>query len=488
MTEFQKIMKVSKTTIPGLLVLKLPVRNDGRGWFTESWQRDKMMSAGLPDFGPVRSNACFSAAAGTTRGIHAEPWDKYISVATGRVFGAWVDFRAGPTFGAVSTCRLDPSRAVFVPRGVGAGLQTEEPDTAYSLLDSDHHSSDSTSVAVNLGDVSCGIKWPISLQKAIVSRKDRSQPWLSQIQPFGPRKTLVLGAGGQLGRALRTQFAHREGFEFADRADVDLTSGQLNRARRWRDYSTIINAAAFTAVDAAETPEGRRQSWACNVTGLAELARIAADYRITLVQVSSDYVFDGTSDVPYSEDSPLCPLGVYGQTKAAGEQIVRTVPRHYVVRTSWVVGEGRNFVRTMLSLADNGVNPSVVNDQYGRLSFASELARAIRHLIEVAAPYGVYNVTGSGPAQSWADIARRIFTTAGHNPDRVKGVSTEEYLSKANCPTAPRPRNSALDLGKIESTGFVPCGADTSLSAYIAELRPEALPDGNLNPRSFDEH
>ena len=111
----------------------------------------------------------------------------------------------------------------------------------------------------------------------------------------------------------------------------------------------------------------------------------------------------------------MTPLGVYGQTKAAGDQIVATVPRHYIVRTSWVIGDGRNFVRTMLSLAGSGINPSVVNDQYGRLTFTSELARAIRHLTDTRAPYGTYNVTGSGPVTSWADVARGC-SPRGHDP------------------------------------------------------------------------
>ena len=109
----------------------------------------------------------------------------------------------------------------------------------------------------------------------------------------------------------------------------------------------------------------------------------------------------------YREDDPVAPLGVYGQTKAAGDQIVATVPRHYIVRTSWVIGDGRNFVRTMLSLASRGINPSVVNDQYGRLTFTSELGRAIGHLTDKHAPYGFYNVTGSGPVTSWADSRER---------------------------------------------------------------------------------
>ncbi|MGV0797678.1 NAD(P)-dependent oxidoreductase, partial [Mycolicibacterium elephantis] len=287
------------------------------------------------------------------------------------------------------------------------------------------------------------------------------------IDPVPPPKILVLGADGQLGRALRVAYGDASHVEFATRADIDLVAGDLQSARRWGDYGTIINAAAYTAVDNAETTEGRAAAWATNVAGVAALVRVAAERGLTVVHLSSDYVFDGTSTRPYREDDPFTPLGVYGQTKAAGDQIVATLSRHYILRTSWVIGDGRNFVRTMLSLADRDVNPSVVDDQWGRLTFTSELARAIRHLVETHAPYGTYNVSGSGPVGSWADVARRTFSLAGHDPTRVTGVSTAEYFGTAEGPVAPRPTNSALDLTKIESTGFVPADADEMLADYV---------------------
>ncbi|MET0896750.1 MAG: bifunctional dTDP-4-dehydrorhamnose 3,5-epimerase family protein/NAD(P)-dependent oxidoreductase [Mycobacterium sp.] len=464
---FGKTLRAIETPIPGLTVWELPVHGDNRGWFKENWQRAKMVAAGLPDFGPVQNNISFNVSVGTTRGIHAEPWDKLVSVATGRVFGAWVDLRAGPTFGTVFTAELDPSRAVFVPRGVGNSFQTLEADTAFTYLTNDHFSPDADYLSVNPADETLAIAWPIPLAQAELSAKDRAQPRLADITPATPRKILVLGAGGQLGKALRTAYADTSNVEFADRADLDLTAGDLGSARMWREYDTIINAAAYTAVDAAETAQGRVAAWAANVTGVSELSRLAAAHGITVVHVSSDYVFDGTATRPYREDDAVAPLGVYGQTKAAGDQIVATLPRHYIVRTSWVIGDGRNFVRTMLSLAANGVDPSVVDDQFGRLTFTSELARAIRHLIETGAPYGTYNVTGGGPVCSWADVAHRTFTVAGHDPGRVRGVSTAEYFRDAAGPVAPRPPSSTLDLTKIETTGFIPVDADAALVTYI---------------------
>nr|WP_309103313.1 bifunctional dTDP-4-dehydrorhamnose 3,5-epimerase family protein/NAD(P)-dependent oxidoreductase [Microbacterium sp.] len=465
--DFGKSLSRIETTIPGLVVFDLPVHGDSRGWFKENWQREKMTAAGLPDFGPVQNNVSFNDAVGTTRGIHAEPWDKWVSVATGRIFGAWVDLRNGPSFGAVFTTELDPSKAIFVPRGVGNSYQTLEPDTAYTYLVNDHWSAEASYSFLNLADETAAIQWPIPLSDSEVSAKDLGHPRLADVQPIAPRKTLILGAGGQLGTALRGEFDGLAHVEWTTRDEFDLSSPDLAIARRWRDYDTIINAAAYTAVDRAETPEGRAASWAVNAAGPAALARIATENGITLVHVSSDYVFDGSADKPYRESDPLGPLGVYGQSKAAGDLAVATAPRHYIVRTSWVIGSGNNFVRTMAVLADKGVDPRVVDDQRGRLTFASEIARLIRHLLAERPEYGVYNLSSAGDSMTWADIARRTFALTGHDPARVTGVSTAEYFADAAGPVAPRPRNSELDLSRVVAAGFKPRRGEDLLAEYL---------------------
>ncbi len=320
---------------------------------------------------------------------------------------------------------------------------------------------------MNLADESLGIAWPIPLDQAELSAKDRSNPRLSEVAPASTRKTLIVGVDGQVGRALREIYSDADDVEFAGRKDLDLNSATLDDVYRWSDFVSIINAAAYTAVDDAETSTGRAKAWAANVAGVAALARICHRYNITLTHISSDYVFDGAANRSYTEADPICPLGVYGQTKAAGDEIVATLPRHYIVRTSWVIGDGRNFVRTMLSLAQKGVSPSVIDDQRGRLTFTSQIARAIRHLIDAQAPYGIYNLTASGPVRSWADIAQKTFELAGSDPNRVTRVSTVTYFERSTHPIAPRPRNSVLDLSKIEATGFTPTDADDGLADYI---------------------
>jgi dTDP-4-dehydrorhamnose reductase/dTDP-4-dehydrorhamnose 3,5-epimerase len=454
-------LTVTETAIPGLLIVDLPVHGDNRGWFKENWQREKMLALGLPDFGPVQNNMSFNGRAGTTRGIHAEPWDKFVSVATGRIFGAWVDLREGETFGAVVTVEVDAGRAVYVPRGVGNSYQTLEDNTSYAYLVNDHWSPAASYTFLNLADETVGIQWPIDLAEVELSDKDRAHPRLADVTPMKPRRTLVLGAGGQLGLALRSTFPDAE---FVSRSEFDVTDPSSYAERRWGDYDTIINAAAYTKVDEAETAEGRTDAWAANVSAVALLASVAAEHGLTLVHVSSDYVFDGTA-AEHPEDEPFSPLGVYGQTKAAGDAIVSTVSRHYIVRASWVIGEGNNFVRTMASLAERGVAPSVVDDQIGRLTFTEDLAAGIRHLLDARPDYGTYNLSSEGEPMSWADVARQVYEITGHDAGRVTGVSTEEYF--AGKAAAPRPLGSVLPLAKLEATGFVPRDGAVALREYL---------------------
>jgi dTDP-4-dehydrorhamnose 3,5-epimerase len=464
--EFGKALSGAPTTIPGLTLYQIPVHGDSRGWFKENWQREKMTKLGLPDFGPVQNNISFNDAVGTTRGIHAEPWDKYVSVATGRIFGAWVDLREGDTFGAVFTAELDPSVAIFVPRGVGNSYQTLEENTAYAYLVNDHWSADAQAqyTFLNLADETAAIAWPIPLDDAELSDKDKAHPRLDDVIPMKPKRTLILGANGQLGRALTTLLPDAIA---ATRDVLDIADAASLHAFPWSTIDTVINAAAYTKVDEAESDSGRLDSWAINVTATSALTAIVRDHGLTLVHVSSDYVFDGVAEV-HDEDEPFSPLGVYGQTKAAADAIVSTLPNHYLVRTSWVIGDGNNFVRTMAALAARGVEPNVVNDQFGRLSFADDIAAAIVHLLFADATFGTYNVSNAGATQTWADIAGDVFALVGSERDGVTGISTEEYF--AGKTVAPRPKHSTFSLEKIIATGFHPRDAKEALSAYVSGL------------------
>ncbi|WP_104107130.1 sugar nucleotide-binding protein [Nocardioides sp. 616] len=454
------------TPIPGLVVVRLDLREDARGFFKENWQREKMLAIGLPDFGPVQNNVSFNSDRGVTRGIHTEPWDKFISLATGRIFGAWVDMREGDSFGATFTLEMDPSVAIFVPRGVGNSYQTLEDNTAYTYLVNQHWRPGITYPALSLADETVAIPWPIPLAEAIISDKDQNNPGLDPSTAIPRPKTLIIGAKGQLGRALQADFP---GADLVDLDELDMTDAAAVAEWPWVDYDLVLNAAAYTAVDQAETPEGRVTAWAANASAPATLARLSREHGFTLVHYSSEYVFDGTAplDPGHREDEPLSPLGVYAQTKAAGDIAVGQATRHYILRTSWVIGEGNNFVRTMKSLADKGVSPSVVGDQVGRLTFTTELSRATKHLLESGAGFGTYNVSNGGPAQSWCEVAKQVFELAGRSADDVSATTTEEYYAGKEG-LSPRPLNSALDLTKIRATGFEPEDAADALRRYLA--------------------
>ncbi len=174
-------LTVRETPIPGFFVVDLVMHGDSRGWFKENYQREKLEALGLPHFETVQNNFSFNAESGVSRGLHAEPWEKYISLANGRVFGAWVDLRAGNNFGRVFSLEITPDVAVFVPRGVANGYQTLEENVTYTYLVNDHWSADANYASVNMFDPELDIDWPVAQNLAIVSGKDRANPMIKDI-------------------------------------------------------------------------------------------------------------------------------------------------------------------------------------------------------------------------------------------------------------------------------------------------------------------
>ena len=277
------------------------------------------------------------------------------------------------------------------------------------------------------------------------------------------KAVFITGANGQLGRALQRVFPSATALSHQD---LDITNKTAVDSFNWRHRSVIINAAAWTNVDEAETEEGRVASWKVNASAVSNLTRVCRKYDMTMVHISSDYVFDGTKK-PHTEDEPLSPLSVYGQSKAAGDLLVEQLDRFYLLRSTWVIGEGKNFVRTMLGLAEKNISPTVVNDQIGRLTFTSELVHIIDHLLSTKAPFGTYNATNDGPLASWADITRKIFELSNHKDLIVSNTTTAEYF--ANKPgVAPRPLNSDMSLDKLHSTGFQSRNWEEDLRQYIS--------------------
>lgn len=176
-----------QTSIPGLLFFDVTQVDDARGFFQEKYQKAKLVAAGMPEsFTVVQNSLSYNKDAGVTRGFHAEPWEKYITVVKGKAFGAWVDLRKGESFGRVETFEITPNTAVFLPRGVGNAFQTLEPETYYLYSVNSHWSADNYDqyCFVNLADSEINMNWPISLDTSVLSERDKNHPALKEITPL----------------------------------------------------------------------------------------------------------------------------------------------------------------------------------------------------------------------------------------------------------------------------------------------------------------
>lgn len=262
-------------------------------------------------------------------------------------------------------------------------------------------------------------------------------------------RTLITGAAGMLGRDLQLALQGRD-VTALGRADLDITDPDAVDAAV-AGHDVVINSAAYTKVDDAETHESDAR--AVNATGPALLAEAAVRHGAKLVTVSTDYVFDGNGTAPYAEDAPTDPLNAYGRTKAEGEaHVLRIAPdSSYVVRTAWIYGaHGPNFAATMLRLAQTHDTVSVVTDQVGQPTWTGDLARRIVELVDTDAPAGIYHGTNSGQG-SWYDFTKAIFAENGLDPERVLPTDSAAFVRPA-----PRPAYSVLGHDGWSRAGLAP--------------------------------
>jgi len=270
---------------------------------------------------------------------------------------------------------------------------------------------------------------------------------------------LITGANGMLGHDLQSVLSGREvtalGRTALDVANTDAVAAAV------AGHDVVINCAAYTSVDDAETDEDA--AYAVNAVGAGNLALAAAASGARLVQISTDYVFDGRATTPYAESAARAPISAYGRTKAAGEELVleHNSDRSYIVRTAWLYGaHGPNFPKTMLALAGSRESWSVVDDQLGQPTWTADLATQILTLLDADAPAGVYHGTNSGAA-TWFEFARAVLEASGMDPERITPTDSSSFVRPA-----PRPAYSVL-------------GHDGWAAAGLSEMRPwrEALAD-----------
>ncbi len=290
-------------------------------------------------------------------------------------------------------------------------------------------------------------------------------------------KVLVTGAKGQLGSDVIIEMERRQhtvigvGSKEMDITDAEKVASVLRECRP----DAVIHCAAWTAVDQAEDCE--EDAYRVNADGTENLAKVCKELGCKMMYISTDYVFDGEGEEPWSpEDSTSAPLNVYGKTKLAGEQAVRSLlERYFIVRIAWVYGKnGANFVKTMLRVGENHEKLTVVDDQIGTPTYTRDLARLLGDMIETER-YGCYHATNEGGYISWYEFAKEIFRQAaalGHEvygEDRLQvlPVTTEAYgISKAK-----RPKNSRLNKAKLVEQGFQPLPEwKDALARYLQEI------------------
>ena len=277
------------------------------------------------------------------------------------------------------------------------------------------------------------------------------------------KKILVTGCNGQLGKAIQKEY-ESEAAELilTDVADLDITdNAQVLQFVREHKPQVIMNCAAHTAVDLCE--EQWDLAYRINAIGPRNLAIAATQTGAKLMHISTDYVFSGDGDHPYTEFDAVGPNSAYGKTKLEGERFVQQFAKNYfIIRTAWLYGDGKNFVKTMLKLSETRDNVSVVKDQFGSPTSAKELAKMM-HYLEPTENYGLFHGTCEGSC-SWADFADEIFRLAGL-PTKVNHITTEEYGSATR-----RPAYSVLDNYMLRlTTDFRMADWQDAIREYMEE-------------------
>lgn len=274
-------------------------------------------------------------------------------------------------------------------------------------------------------------------------------------------KILITGANGMLAQAVKNELKNEE-LICTDVAELDITN--LEAVEKFvavlkPDY--IINCAAYTAVDKAEEQE--ELAYKINAIGPKNLAIAAKQNEATLVHISTDYVFGGDKPVEqdYSEEDEKKPQAVYGTTKLAGEKFIeQNSSNYYIFRTAWLYGEGNNFVRTMMNLAKDRKEVSVVNDQHGSPTYAVDLASIIHQAIDKKIPFGAYNATNIGYT-TWYDFTKKIYELKNIKC-KVKPVTSEEFVRPAK-----RPLNSQMSKDKLLNNGIIIPTYEDALKRYL---------------------
>lgn len=444
-------MNFIKTKLKGVFIVEPVVHGDNRGWFMETYNKGEFDKAGLK-YEFVQDNQSFSQQKGILRGLHFQKRPmaqaKLVRCTSGAIIDVAVDIRRGSdTYLQYVAVELsaDNKRQLMIPRGFAHGFATLTDDVMVQYKVDNLYSKECDR-GIRWNDPDIAVEW--SVAEPILSVKDTTSPLLKDSDADFSIRVLVTGVNGQLGYDVIRRLK-RDNFEClgVDINDFDITDEDAT-SRFITEYNpdVVVHCSAYTAVDKAENDRDKCDE--VNVVGAANIAKACKAIDAKMVYVSTDYVFNGEGDQPFETDSPTAPKSIYGTTKLAGEVACHAIlDKLFVVRTSWVFGvNGNNFVKTMLKLAQDRSEISVVCDQIGSPTYTVDLADFIFYIITTN-KYGVYHCSNEQYC-SWYDFACEIFAQAGKNV-AVKPITTEEFKAVAD-----RPKNSRLSKKCLEECGY----------------------------------
>jgi dTDP-4-dehydrorhamnose reductase/dTDP-4-dehydrorhamnose 3,5-epimerase len=462
-------MKVTETGFKGLKVIETDLYGDHRGWFTESYTKKKFDDNGIQiDF--IQDNHSFSSQKGTLRGIHFQTnpksQTKMIRCIKGAIIDTAVDLRKGSdTYKQWFSIELsaENKKQLLIPKGFGHAYLTicDDVEVQYKV---DEYYVQENDRSIRFDDPEIGVEWRI--KNPILSKKDLHAPFLKDSDVDFSIKVLVTGVKGQLGYDVVRRLNKLK----IDNLGVDIDDFDITDKRESEkfilDYNpdVIVHCAAYTAVDRAE--DEKEKCYAVNVEGTRNIAEVCFKIDAKMIYISTDYVFNGKGEKPYTEEEKTDPVNYYGYTKEQGEKIVRDLlKKHFIVRTSWVYGiNGTNFLKTIIKLAESREYVKVVNDQIGTPTYTSDLAELVCDMLQTN-KYGTYHGVNEGYI-SWFDFTHEIFKEAGMDT-KVKPISTSQYPTKAQ-----RPLNSRLSNLKLEENGFNKLSDwKDALKRYLLEYR-----------------
>ena len=461
-------MNIIKTEIEDVLIIEPKVFGDHRGWFTETYSKAKFQELGI-DVDFVQDNHSMSAQKGTLRGLHFQidpkPQIKLVRCTKGKILDVAVDLRKGSsTYKKWVGIELseENKKQLIIPKGFAHGFLTLTDDVEVQYKVDEYYAPESDR-SIRFDDPEIGVDWEI--EDPILSEKDLKAPLLKDSDVDFSLKFMVTGVNGQLGHDVVLKLKEMNIDVIAPRRDeFDLTNiEQIKKYIIAEKPDVIIHCAAYTAVDKAEDESDL--CYSVNVEGTRAVAEVAKKINAKVVYISTDYVFDGSGQEPHSEEKETNPINYYGYTKELGEKVVRElIERHFIVRTSWVYGSnGNNFVKTMIKLAEERNELSVVSNQIGAPTYTKDLAEFIVSLV-LTNKYGTYHGVNEGYC-SWYEFAKEIFEKSGLSIN-INPILSEEYPTRARRPLNSRLGKTNSDVANIKR---LPDWKD-ALSRFLATL------------------